>query len=508
MCLCADVAFAVQAALQGRTEHQFFGLSCPGHHSASHHCSFRCEVLGRCSNDAIFDVILGQMLNWAEFTEKSFDLNVLLEELRIIVSSDAFLPMVDLQICTGPYILCHMLQLILDTPLLVYMGLTMTYMAPSYAVEDILKSAHSIASDFRWTDSQGGFATRRTAMVATDLIRAAQFHHATGVWIAALPPLSLYQTGEASKPRKSLEAIALRSELWRRVAFGAGLRGVLRHFTDANTVIAFQTHFLPMRTILSYSAAIIVPWDNDVMSFYELYHVAMPLLVPDEKLMTKWLPAVRWGSLEFDQSDRNGLAACLVRLDRAKNSLRPWMNQSTLQSTWEGGAMTWIGASDYYRFPHVQHFHSVASLMAKLHELPLTAASFGMRSASQKIRSQTLAAYSRVLQHVLGFGATGHTSDSSLRQLTSFGVASPDRWNQMPLGGTCKNGFITQADFVQESGNLQVGLHQCLRLCDETAGCHVAVFNGLTCMVYDKSCNSTDLRREGDRKGYVAWKRS
>ena len=31
----------------------------------------------------------------------------------------------------------------------------MTYMAPSYAVEDILKSARSIASDFRWTDSQG-----------------------------------------------------------------------------------------------------------------------------------------------------------------------------------------------------------------------------------------------------------------------------------------------------------------------------------------------------------------
>ena len=244
----------------------------------------------------------------------------------------------------------------------------------------------------------------------------------------------------------------------------------------------------------------------EVMSFYELYHVAitsiwvrsrlikeypksnteaMPLLVPDEKLMTKWLPAVRWGSLEFDQSDTN--RPCLVRLDESAYSLRPWMNQSTLKSTWEGGAMTWIGASDYYRFPHVQHFHSVASLVAKLHELPLTAASFGMRSASQKIRSQTLAAYGRVLQHVLGFGMTGHTSDSSfsfnkktlvtsviwsetlleqfsyqlpvtdgkmsqwgLRQLTSSGVASPNRWNQMPLGGTCKNGFITQADFVQE----------------------------------------------------------
>ena len=38
--LSADIAFAVNAALRGRTEHQYFGLSCPAHHSAVHHCSF------------------------------------------------------------------------------------------------------------------------------------------------------------------------------------------------------------------------------------------------------------------------------------------------------------------------------------------------------------------------------------------------------------------------------------------------------------------------------------
>ena len=42
--LSADFAFAVDAALQGRTERQYFGLSCPAHYSAVHHCSFRCEV--------------------------------------------------------------------------------------------------------------------------------------------------------------------------------------------------------------------------------------------------------------------------------------------------------------------------------------------------------------------------------------------------------------------------------------------------------------------------------
>ena len=42
--LCADIATAAHAALGGQSEHRYFGLSCPEHHAASHHCSFRCEV--------------------------------------------------------------------------------------------------------------------------------------------------------------------------------------------------------------------------------------------------------------------------------------------------------------------------------------------------------------------------------------------------------------------------------------------------------------------------------
>eukprot|EP00435_Cladocopium_sp_Y103_P011207 s4210_g2.t3 len=519
--LSADIAFAVKAALRGRTEHQYFGLSCPAHHSAVHHCSFRCEVLGQCSNDAIFDVILGQMLNFADFTQKSFDQQVLTQELRDIVSSNAFLKSADLQICTGPYFLCHMLQQILDAPLLIYMGLTMTYMAPSYAVKEMLDSARSIASDFTWMGSQG-VRSRRTAIVATDLIRAAQFHHAVGVWIAALPPLSLYQSeGLASKTTRNLEAIALRPELWRRAAFFPALRIPNAFLADAmlGCIVSQCTVFLwsPLfvdsaGSILSYSAAILVPWDNDVMSFYELYHAAMPLLMPNEKLMTKWLPSVRWGSLEFEQNDDPKQSPSLIRLDHGEHSLQAWMNQSTLRSVLEAEGTSWIAAADYYRFPHVQHFHSVASLVQQLQSLSSSATgatvAASMRRASQNIRSHTLAAYRRVLQHVLGFGHIDDSSDSSdssscqLSQLTG-------NWNQMQLGGTCKNGFITQADFLAEpKSSPQVGLHQCLRLCDETAGCEVAVFNGLTCMVYDQLCNATDLRREGDRSGYVAWKRT
>ena len=130
--------------------------------------------------------------------------------------------------------------------------------------------------------------------------------------------------------------------------------------------------------------------------------------MPDERLMTKWLPSIRWGSLEFEIAEPR---PSLIRLD-AQYSFQPWMNQSTLQSVQEGGATSWIAATDYYRFPHVQYFASVASLVQKLRSLPLAAVTSGMRGASQKIRSQTLAAYSRVMEHLLGI-AIDHLDSSS-----------------------------------------------------------------------------------------------
>ena len=47
---------------------------------------------------------------------------VLLKELYEIVQVDDFLRQADLQVCTGPYILCHLLQQVLHAPLFVYSG--------------------------------------------------------------------------------------------------------------------------------------------------------------------------------------------------------------------------------------------------------------------------------------------------------------------------------------------------------------------------------------------------
>ena len=56
-----------------------------------------------------------------------------------------------------------------DQPMLneLQWGLTMTYMAPSYAVKEMLESARSIASDFTWMGSQGEVSVKPHARICT-----------------------------------------------------------------------------------------------------------------------------------------------------------------------------------------------------------------------------------------------------------------------------------------------------------------------------------------------------
>eukprot|EP00933_Yihiella_yeosuensis_P018063 TRINITY_DN14985_c3_g1_i1.p1 TRINITY_DN14985_c3_g1~~TRINITY_DN14985_c3_g1_i1.p1 ORF type:complete len:466 (+),score=63.04 TRINITY_DN14985_c3_g1_i1:136-1398(+) len=418
----------------------------------------------------------------------------------------------------------------------------MTYLASGADVRSLLRSARRIASSIPEIyrkeetldtndDSAPASGSSLTAVIVTDLIRSAQFKHATGVWVPAVPPLSLYmrRTSAASGQTPPLHerlhsegtasgsswvrAIALRPELWRRAAFGPGFQGMLRMFSLGSGVsVAFQRSFLPLTEIMAHDAALLVPWDNDVMSFYELYHEAMPMLVPSQELMTKWLPAVRWGSLEI-------VGDCKVRLETPSTSegrvAIPWMGQTSLSSALAEGAYAWIGVSDYYRFPGVLHFSSVADLIAKLRTSDLGSITATMAQASRSIQQQSLSFQRRVLRRLLGLDARieagSDVSAKSEEVLKSSATTS--RWSQLPLRGTCSQGFLIQADIEvafqesrSEKENEQQGTERCLQLAEETAGSAVVVFNGYTCMVYDASCDTSNLRRDGPSASYYAWK--
>ena len=118
---------------------------------------------------------------------------------------------------------------------------------------DSVRSAF-VGSSERRPRSQSSLPSR-PRQVVTDLVRAAQFHRATDVWVPVVPPLSMYQklghSGAAlrwtvmickvgrlcfSSGQISLypQAIALRPELWRVVPRKLELN---IHVADAATVI-------------------------------------------------------------------------------------------------------------------------------------------------------------------------------------------------------------------------------------------------------------------------------
>jgi len=515
--LSADIAEAATRALDNRANHRFFGLSCPGHDSASHHCSFRCEVLGQCEDDLVFSHILGQMLDWDTFQERLYDPHFVAMDLHKIVEADAYLSSAELLLCTGPFVLCAMLRSLVSAPMLVYLGLALTYLATAAGLKRLLAAALSFAKFpgfHQPADSVGDVTPLSTPrpgadelgrssvleegggedgvealtaamMVVTDLIRAAQLHHTLGVWVPAVAPLAFYyQAASSVSPihaasmsgsvsLSSVEgrrAIALRSELWRRAAFGPPLQGILRRLGPPT--INFQDAYLAYSQISTYDAAVLVPWDNDVMSFYELYHAGMPMLIPSERLMTKWLPSVRWGSLEPDSLNIQRLGG-VVSMAGA-----PWANQSSLADALVGGAYGWIGASDYYRYPHILHFMSVAGLLAALRTMDPPAVGGAMRQAGEGLRVGAIAFYRALLG----------------------GLLKAPRWEVVSDSGTCRSGFLAQADF-REGGS-----RTCRQFCEETRECAIATFNGLCCMLYDAGCDLGDLRREGERAGYRAWR--
>ena len=124
----------------------------------------------------------------------------------------------------------------------------------------------------------------------------------------------------------------------------------------------------------------------------------------------------------------------------------PWMNQSNLAAALEGGALAWIGATDYYRLPHVLYFDSVASIGSLMQRRVLQEASVKIKIESRRIRAHSLAFYRDGLLQLMGEKPMEGTT---VQEALPVERRHFRHWKQLPEGGTCWNGFITQADFPQ-----------------------------------------------------------
>lgn len=107
-------------------------------------------------------------------------------------------------------------------------------------------------------------------------------------------------------------------------------------------------------TFAQFRAVVLWPYDMDLITFYEFYGMNMPLFMP--RHLPKYL-------FHQDHMDYHGKWEGQLK-EPGKSQFWPEdSNQSPFNETSLDAVLLTAGFSDYFRFPHVQHFYSIPELL-------------------------------------------------------------------------------------------------------------------------------------------------
>lgn len=367
-----------------------FMRDCPrGNKVQEHHCRVQCAVLGDCSDTSAsrgtshamyldiihhFEDVMfqdGQQKRYFAFAD-------LLDTIADMYNGDTALSGADLFICTAP-LMCSLLRSLSDKPLLAYLGMQLHVRVDEQKDQLLLMHFKEMSKNL----FQNVFAVHNFAM-------REQIAFATGVRLDVVRPHSLYVFPRkfrradvysrrglargywASRPQRHRHVLFYRSKY-----FATSLVvPMLGHYLDAfslstgrayplkTVLVTNSSVFFPFSVIQRFGAAVVFPWDVAPMAFYELYSLAGPVIyLPDPP----WLWKIQQfaGCIFSDPIgaiELRGLQRVIAGRD-VQHEYSPWWDAATAPPE---QVLYWYKFSDLARFPHVQQFSSIPSLLAQL----------------------------------------------------------------------------------------------------------------------------------------------
>merc|ERR1712194_32790 len=135
-----------------------------------------------------------------------------------------------------------------------------------------------------------------------------------------------------------------------------------------------------------------------LMTFYELYHVAIPLFLPSLELSSFFMYR---GPVTYPHCD---LALNAEEKDesRLRGQQRPQAPYSPFQRHSVTDRVAWLQAyTDWYRFPHIQYSSSVVELVHGLRSADLQSISAAMRRETEHVLPEAATFWSDVFAKVL-----------------------------------------------------------------------------------------------------------
>lgn len=407
-----------------------------------------CGIAGSCSADNRF-AWLGEHLRGTIietcgglFLKGFEDIDALAERFtELIVAGDESVSAAraDVLLCTHPPYSCRLfwpLVLRHGKPLLGFFGGTLEAHVPATGMRAWL-------SDFREMAQHS-----RVQLTAIAPFLAEKMRYQTGVDIPAVRGFGFHVMARnvTYLPTRLHEVLvwknsdhcednqdafdALLADLARKVASAGGSTG------ETHSLPALRFHHLrrlrrengaPYSVIASFRAVVFMPYEVLLMTFYELYHVAIPLFLPALELGCFFMYR---GPVTYPHCDlvlderaegagpgdprRAGGAVAKERGAAARGQAggapgtelpgqRPRAPYSPFARARATDRLAWLEAyTDWYRFPHLQRFSSLAELVTGLHSADLQAVSAAMRQETESALVGAADFWGRAFAKVLG----------------------------------------------------------------------------------------------------------
>lgn len=338
-----------------------------------------CNVggIGRCTTHALGDVLNAHIIKSAPALNRvnKFphvpDPEALARDFIALARADPGVQQADVLMCSEPPFFCNLFPS-LGKPIFGYIGNPFgAYLLPGAPQENFYSSFHDeLAAD-----------SRNTFACISPYLSALIYWH-SGVRVPVVRPLGLY-TQATYRPQ-------LRDVMVTKQIFVAwDVTCMLNRFSESIAEAAAElrprsprynaTRFVNLKDLKDSSwenwarhrAVVVLPYDPQQMVFYELYGMAVPLLVPDIDLLPMF---IRFGytNLQDFAYRRPGWKVAADELRYA------WDETAT---TWE--LRWWASLTDFAISPHVLRWSSVSELFSHLLHSDLEVVAARMRRTTE-----------------------------------------------------------------------------------------------------------------------------
>merc|ERR1719387_3213273 len=243
-----------------------------------------CAILGICIEGATSEAFTA-LFRRVEQEPYGHPWDQVLGEVRTLYDQDPHLQAADLMVCTEPFAGCLMLQAIAAErsrrlPLLAFLGVAILNNCPPL---DIPRFWEAFRSQVLESDN--------TVVAVNNPILAEQLYYQAGFRPPTVRAMGLY-TNVTHVPLRT-DALIWRSILFMFQAF----RCAVGHFVDKFeapggypiNLVWMGDEAITYKDIASFRATVLLPWDHALMTYYELYSMEMPLLLPAKEWMLRFV---------------------------------------------------------------------------------------------------------------------------------------------------------------------------------------------------------------------------